>query len=135
MSLETMRPNPTWDAASYADTVDTLAAHRDELTFIVWGGDWCKDCRALLPDFGAALEAAEVPDDRIEAIAVDQDKRGPRVDEYGIEYIPTIVVERAPDGADGDAGEELVRFVESEDVPPAVWLARELEAELEAETA
>jgi thiol-disulfide isomerase/thioredoxin len=128
MSLETMRPNPTWDAASYEETVDTLAAHSDELTYRVWGGDWCKDCRALLPDFGAALEAADVPDERIEEIAVDEDKQGPGVDEYGIEYIPTIVVE-------DESGEEITRFVEDEDVPPAVWLAQELESELETETA
>ncbi|AGB37364.1 TlpA family protein disulfide reductase [Natronococcus occultus] len=127
MSLETMRPNPTWDAASYEDTVDALAA-REDLTYKVWGGDWCKDCRALLPDFGAALEAAGVPDERIDEIALDQDKQGPGVDEYDIEYIPTIVVE---DGS----GEEVVRFVEDEDVPPAVWLARELEVEGEPETA
>lgn len=125
MSLETMRPTPTWDAASYEDTVDTLAAHRDELTYTIWAGDWCKDCRALLPDFGAALEAAEVPDDRIEEIAVDRDKQGPGVEEYDIEYIPTIVVET-------DEGEEITRFVEEEDVPPAVWIAQELDAKLDA---
>ncbi|QCS42920.1 thioredoxin family protein [Natrinema versiforme] len=122
MSLETMRPNPTWDAASYEEAVDTLAAH-DELVYKVWGGDWCKDCRALLPDFGAALEAAEVPDDRIEEVDVDQDKQGPGVEAYDIEYIPTIVVEN-------DAGEELTRFVEEEAVPPAVWIAEQLEDEL-----
>lgn len=127
MSLETMRPNPTWDAASYEDTVDTLAAH-DNLTYKVWGGDWCKDCRALLPDFGAALEAADVPEEHIDEIALDQDKQGPGVDEYEVEYIPTIVVE-------DDAGDEITRFVEEEDVPPAVWLAQELESELETETA
>jgi len=123
MSLETMRPNPTWDAASYEEAVETLAAHNDELVYKIWGGDWCKDCRALLPDFGAALEAAEVPDDRIEEVNVDEDKQGPGVEEYGIEYIPTIVVEN-------DAGEEIVRFVEEEDVPPAVWLADRIEDEL-----
>ena len=123
MSLETMRPNPTWDSASYEDTVDTLAAHSDELTYKVWGGDWCKDCRALLPDFGAALEAAGVPDDRIDEIAVDQDKQGPGVEEYDVEYIPTIVVERD--------GEEVTRFVEEELVPPAVYLAEQLEDALE----
>lgn len=128
MSLETMRPNPTWDAASYEDAVDTLAAHSDELVYKVWGGDWCKDCRALLPDFGAALEAAAVPDDRIETFALDQDKEGPGVDEYDIEYIPTIVVET-------DDGEEVTRFVEDEAVPPAVWLADELEAALETDAA
>ena len=120
MSLETMRPNPTWDAASYEDAVDTWAAHRDSLTVKVWGGDWCKDCRALLPDFGAALEAAEIPDDRIEEIAVDQEKRGPGVDEYDVEYIPTIVVE-----ADGT---EIARFVEQEPLPPAIHLAESIDA-------
>ena len=135
MSLETMRPNPTWDAASYEDAVETIAAHNDELVYKIWAGDWCKDCRALLPDFGAALEAADVPDERIEEFSLDRDKQGPGVEEYGIEYIPTIVVERAPDGAnggaDGDEGEEITRFVEAEDVPPAVWLAAEIDDALE----
>ncbi|QLG47556.1 TlpA family protein disulfide reductase [Natrinema halophilum] len=125
MSLETMRPNPTWDAASYDEAVETLAAHSDELTYKIWGGDWCKDCRALLPDFGAALEAAEVPGERIEEFALDQDKEGPGVEEYDIELIPTIVVEN-------DDEEEITRFVEEEDVPPAVWLADEIETAVEA---
>ncbi|MFC6717468.1 thioredoxin domain-containing protein [Natrialbaceae archaeon GCM10025810] len=130
MSLETMRPNPTWDAASYEDAVDVLEAHNDELVYKVWGGDWCKDCRALLPDFGAALEAAEVPEERIEEYALDEDKQGPGVEAYDIEYIPTIVVERATAGADGDESEEVVRFVEQENLPPAIWLAQRLEEEL-----
>lgn len=124
MSLETMRPTPTWDAASYENTVDTLADYRDELTYKVWGGDWCKDCRALLPDFGAALEAAEIPAERIDEFALDQDKQGPGVEEYDVEFIPTIVVET-------DDGEEVARFVESENLPPAVYLAERIEAKLE----
>ena len=123
MSLETMQPNPAWDEASYEEAVDTLAAHSDELVYKVWGGDWCKDCRKLLPDFGAALDAAGVPEDRIEEIAVDEDKQGPGVEEYGVEYIPTVVVET-------DDGEEVTRFVEEEDRPPAIWLADRLEEEL-----
>ncbi|WP_440769100.1 TlpA family protein disulfide reductase [Natronorubrum sp. DTA28] len=123
MSLETMQPNPTWDEASYQAAVDTLAAHNDELVYKVWGGDWCKDCRKLLPDLGAALEAADVPDDRIEEYALDEDKQGPGVSEYDIEYIPTVVVET-------DDGEEVCRFVESEDLPPAIWLAERLEETL-----
>jgi thiol-disulfide isomerase/thioredoxin len=121
--LETMRPNPAWDAASYEDVVDVLA--RDGLTFKVWGGDWCKDCRAQLPDFGAALDAADVPDERIEHYPVekadDGSKVGPGVEEYGIDLIPTVVVERASE-ADAD-GEEIARFVEEESVPIAVYLA------------
>ncbi|WP_436343488.1 TlpA family protein disulfide reductase [Natronorubrum sp. FCH18a] len=123
MSLETMQPNPTWDEASYQEAVDTLEAHNDELVYNVWGGDWCKDCRKLLPDLGAALEAANVPEDRIEEFALDEDKQGPGVEEYDIEYIPTVVVET-------DEGEEITRFVESEDLPPAIWLAKQFEEEL-----
>jgi thiol-disulfide isomerase/thioredoxin len=124
MPLETMEPNPVWTEEAYADSVDVLAALRDELTYKVWGGDWCKDCRAQLPDFGAALEAAGVPDNRIEHYAVEKEddgsKTGPKVDEYDIELIPTVVVERN--------GEEVARFVEEEPVPIAVSLARELES-------
>ena len=117
--LETMRPNPTWDPSAYEETVETLEATSDEVRYLVWGGDWCKDCRAMLPDFAAALAAADVPPDRVETIAVDTEKTGPKVSAYDIEYIPTIVVE-------DDEGTELVRFVESEDRPPAVWLTERL---------
>ena len=90
--------------------------------FKVWGGDWCTDCRAQLPDFGAALDAAAVPDERVEHYPVekldDGSKAGPGVDEYGIEFIPTVVVERD--------GEEVARFVEDADIPIAVALADQL---------
>lgn len=118
MELETLEPNPVWTADAHSDTVDTLEAYSDELRYLIWGGDWCKDCRAQLPDFGAALEAAGVPEDRIVHYVLDQDKEGPGVDEYDIEYIPTVVVERD--------GEEITRFVEEEPVPIAVYLADEI---------
>ncbi|ELZ24154.1 hypothetical protein C475_12932 [Halosimplex carlsbadense 2-9-1] len=112
-----------WTEEAYGETVDVLAALADDVTFKVWGGDWCIDCRSQLPDFGAALDAAGVPDHRIEEYAVEKEedgtKIGPNVDEYDIEYIPTVVVERN--------GEEVARFVEEEPVPIAVYLARELE--------
>jgi thiol-disulfide isomerase/thioredoxin len=118
-----MQPNPAWDADSYPEVVDALS--REGLEFKVWGGDWCKDCRARLPDFGAALEAAGVPDSRVEHYPVekreDGSKVGPKVDEYGIELIPTVVVEYD--------GEELARFVETEATPIAVYLAARLSAE------
>jgi len=50
--------------------------------------------------------------------AADGSKVGPGVEEYGIELIPTVVVER--DGA------EIARFVESADAPIAAALAREI---------
>ncbi|MDS0258198.1 thioredoxin [Haloarcula sp. S1CR25-12] len=131
--LETMEPNPVWVRDAYADTVDTLARYRTELDYHIWGGDWCKDCRAQLPDFGAALEAAEVPDARIHHYPTekqdDGSKTGPGVEEYGIEYIPTVVVEYAPRSGDtSQAVEEIARFVEEEPVPIAVHLADQIES-------
>ena len=120
--LETMQPNPAWDADSYPDVVDALSG--EGLVFKVWGGDWCVDCRGQLPDFGAALDAAGVPDERIEMYPVekhdDGSKVGPYVEEYGIELIPTVVVERD--------GEEVARFVEDADEPIASFLASQLTA-------
>ena len=118
--LETMRPNPAWSADAYEETVEVLA--EEGLVFRVWGGDWCGDCRGRLPDFGAALDAAGVPDDRVHHYPVvkedDGSKTGPEVEAYGIELIPTVVVERD--------GEEVARFVEDEGGPVAVYLANEL---------
>jgi thiol-disulfide isomerase/thioredoxin len=110
-----------WAADAYADTIDTLAEHR-QLVYHVWGGDWCKDCRAQLPDFSAALQEAGVPEGNVVHHAVDEDKQGPGVEEYGIEFIPTVVVEHD--------GEEVVRFVEEEQVPIAVYLAERIREQL-----
>jgi len=118
--LETMRPNPAWSADAYEDAVEALS--EEGLVVRVWGGDWCGDCRRQLPDFGAALDAAGVPDERVHHYPVETDadgsKTGPGVAEYGVELIPTVVVERD--------GEEVARFVEDERVPIAVYLAERL---------
>ncbi|WP_336025459.1 thioredoxin family protein [Halobellus salinisoli] len=119
-TLETMQPNPAWDADSHVDAVEALS--EDGLVFRVWGGDWCGDCRGQLPDFGAALAAAEVPAERIHHYPVEKEddgsKTGPLVEENDIELIPTVVVERD--------GEEVARYVEDEGVPIAVYLAERL---------
>lgn len=115
--LSTMQPDPTWDAASYEEEVALLG--REGLTFRVWGGDWCPDCRQQLPQFAAALDAAGVPDERIHAYAVDREngeKVGEGLDEFGVELIPTVIVE-------DEAGEEIARFVESEGKPITAYLA------------
>jgi thiol-disulfide isomerase/thioredoxin len=131
MELETMEPNPVWTEEAYADTVDVLATLRHEVTYKVWGGDWCIDCRSQLPDFAAALDAAEVPGSRIEHYPVEKEedgsKTGPKVEEYDIERIPTVVVERDARSASDASGEEIARFVEEEPVPIAVYLGRRLE--------
>jgi len=125
MTLETLAPDGADADSLDGDVLAALGA--DGYRFKVWGGDWCGDCRRQLPAFAAALDAAGVSDDRIEDFPVTKGpagKEGEGVDEYGIELIPTVVVE------DGD-GEEVARFVEDADVSIAEFLAREL-AETEA---
>jgi thioredoxin 1 len=120
--LSTMEPDPAWDAASYETEVDALG--REGLTFRVWGGDWCPDCRQQLPQFAAALDAAEVPAERIHVHAVnreDGEKVGEGLDEFDIDLIPTVIVE-------DENGEELGRFVESETKPIAAYVADVIEA-------
>lgn len=118
MSLETMEPTPTWDEKAHEDVLAPFRSLRDRLTIHVWGGDWCPDCRKQLPAFAAALDAAEVPEDAVHEHAVDRDKEGDLVASYGVEYIPTVVVELD--------GEEVARFVESADRPIAATLSEEL---------
>lgn len=118
-----MKPNPTWDVDSNEHTVNVFNALDDDYEFLIWCDDGCPDCQAQLPDFAAALQAANIDDSRITTFPVERlpegRKRGPMVDEYGIQRIPTIVVERA--------GEEVARYVEIEDQPAASYLAGILE--------
>lgn len=62
-TLETMKPNPVWDADSWSDIGAVFSDNT--LTIRVWGGDWCDDCRRQLPDFAAAINAADVPNKRV----------------------------------------------------------------------
>lgn len=122
MRLETMTPDPASDPDEEA--VASLAALGDDVSVHVWGGDWCKDCVATLPAFAAALEAAGIDPASTYQYPVtkrdDGSKVGPGVGAYGIEYIPTIVIERN--------GTEIARFVEDADEPAAVYLAHRLPA-------
>ena len=126
MELETMRPNPVFDEHVYEDEIAVFEALADDVVVKVWGGDWCKDCRSQLPDFGAALDAAGVEDVEHYPVEKEEDgsKTGPKVEEYGIELIPTVVVEDR-------TGEELARFVEEADRPIVVYLAERLEEYVE----
>ncbi|NEU57133.1 thioredoxin family protein [Halorussus sp. MSC15.2] len=116
--MDATQPDPTWDAEAHSESVDIIEAAVGEVTYRVWGADWCGDCHDVLPDFFAALEAAGVPNDEIDVHEVDENKDGEGVEEYDVTLIPTIVVER------GD--EEVARFEESEDRPAARYLAQRL---------
>lgn len=126
MELEAMTPNPVWVADAYVETVSILRAYNNAVVYKIWGGDWCKHTRGQLPDFAAALEAADVPAGRIKEHVVDESKQGAGVDSYEIERIPTVVIEHN--------GEPLGRYVEEDDQPIAVWAADRLVDTLGAPT-
>lgn len=123
MTLETFAPAPDWSPAAHRTAVDALASLGGADRVLVWCDDGCSDCRALLPDFAAALEAAGI-EGRVTAYAVERlpegEKRGPKVDEYGIERIPTVVIERY--------GTQIARFEEGDGGPIAESLARQLQS-------
>lgn len=119
MSLKTMEPNPAWDADSYPEVLEAFGDLGDDVVVRIWGGDWCGDCRSQLPDFAAALHAAGV--EHVEVYEVEREngeKVGENLDEYDVDAIPTIVVERD--------GTELARFEERERLPPELYLTQEL---------
>jgi thiol-disulfide isomerase/thioredoxin len=116
--MESTEPNPEWDANEHSETRDAFESGLGELTYRVWGADWCGDCRSRLPDFFAALDAAGVEEERVHVYEVDDDKNGELTEEYDVTLIPTVVVERA--------GEVVARFEEKEELPAADYLAREL---------
>lgn len=116
--MESMRPDPVFDPKSYPDVIDAFAALGEDATVKVWGADWCPDTRQELPEFAAIIQAAGLDDDRLVVHEVDREKQGPEVEEYEVERIPTIVIERE--------GTEVARFVESESLPAGTYLATRL---------
>jgi len=117
--LGTLQPDATWTPAGLEAEIEAIGA--EPYRFRIWGGDWCPDCRRQLPAFAAALRAAAVPDERTDVYPVEREdggKVGPEMERYGVERIPTVIVERD--------GEERARFVEDADAPIVVELARQL---------
>lgn len=108
MSLETMTPDPTWDPAAHEEALTAIRDVADRVTISVWCGDWCGDCRRLLPPFAASLEALGLDDSQLRVFSVekrsDGSKVGDGVEQYRIERTPTVVVEID--------GREVARFEE-----------------------
>ena len=120
MALDTMQPTSTVDVDP--TVIETFASLASDITIRVWGGDWCGDCQAQLPEFAAVLEQAGIDPSTTQQYAVEKEadgsKVGPKVDAYAIEYIPTVVIEQN--------GAEIARFVESAPDTIATELANQL---------
>jgi thiol-disulfide isomerase/thioredoxin len=152
MTLNTMEPNPTWGTEAHSDVVEAFSELGDDAVVRVWGADWCGDCRSQLPDFAAALEAADV--ENVETYPVEREDReasetpqadgdsaerrsadrssgrspreeavdGGKVGPLVEEYDVTLI----PTIIVERDGEELARFVEEERFGPARHVADQL---------
>ncbi len=59
-------------------------------------GSWCSDTKRELPRFLQILDLLNFPDDKLEMIAVDVDKRteGKEIEGLEIEFVPTFIFYR-----------------------------------------
>jgi hypothetical protein len=139
MTLDTMAPNPVWNASDHLKTVTTLSKIDASFVFKIWCDDGCKDCRAQLPDFSAALSAANINPNCIEQYSVNRlpggKKQGPLVEEYGISRIPTIILEQKIDATSSSLPfQEIARYVEFSDLSAADYLSEMLSEHLDSTT-
>jgi Thioredoxin len=88
------------------ETVSILKAKRPEVQFIVFGGTWCEDTQNLLPKFYALLDAAAIPDDQLQVIGVDHQKKSidHLPEDMHLTNTPTFIVMKG--------GKEVGRVVE-----------------------
>jgi hypothetical protein len=89
-----------------AETVSVLKAKRFQVQFIVFGGTWCEDTKALLPKFYVLLDAASITDDQVQVIGVDHQKKSidHSAEEMHLVSTPTFIVLKG--------GKEMGRVVE-----------------------
>lgn len=77
-----------------SDKVKYIGDNAKGITFIVFGGTWCSDTRALLPNFYKVLHAAGINDGQTDLYLLDRSKKAADspAAKYNIEYLPTFVV-------------------------------------------
>ncbi len=77
-----------------ANAVAALKARGADLQFVVFGGTWCEETRAILPKFFSILDASSFPPDQIILVGVDQDKKDidHMADDMHVTKLPTIIL-------------------------------------------
>ncbi len=130
MPLDTMTPDSGWDPTAHEAALATVRDVADRVRVSIWCGDWCGDCRRLLPPFSAALDALDLPASAVNVYSVekrpDGSKSGERVDEYDIDRTPTVILEIE--------GAEVARFEEGRSDGPILESLADQLADLEVDT-
>jgi len=92
--------------------LDDLIA-KENITFIIFAGSWCKDSRSELPKIMEIIKRANVNESKYELLGVDRMKFEPsgKYLEYKIERVPTLIILKD--------GKEIGRIVE---YPNSHWI-------------
>jgi thiol-disulfide isomerase/thioredoxin len=74
--------------------LNTMAASKDKVQFVIFGGTWCGDTQFILPKFFKLQAQAGVADNAISFYGVDRQKKtlGNLTAAFGITNVPTIIV-------------------------------------------
>jgi len=88
------------------EIVNTMAAVKDKLQFIIFGGTWCEDTQNILPKFFKLQEQSGIPDSSISFFVVDRAKQTVSnfASAFKITNVPTIIIMKD--------GKEIGRVVE-----------------------
>jgi thiol-disulfide isomerase/thioredoxin len=85
---------------------NAMAAAKDKVQYVVFGGTWCEDTQFILPKFFKLQEQSGVQENSISLYAVDRSKTtiGNIANAFKITNVPTIIVMKD--------GKEIGRVVE-----------------------
>jgi thiol-disulfide isomerase/thioredoxin len=102
---------PDWEDAYFNYEVDEIAADElipltENIKIFIIGAQWCSDSRDVIPALYKVLDYLSFPEDDVEVIMVNRDKKGlsDEVDALGIDFVPTIIFYKN--------GEEIGRIIE-----------------------
>lgn len=86
--------------------INELAAAKDKINLVIFGGTWCEDTHNILPKFFVMQEKAGFPDSKISFFAADRNKHvnGNISEAFAVTNVPAIIVMKN--------GKEVGRVVE-----------------------
>lgn len=93
-------PSFGWYATSQAGytpdaaILQTMAAAKDKVQFIIFGGTWCEDTQSVLPKFFKLQEQSGIADSNTSFFGVDRQKKtlSNITAAFNITNVPTIII-------------------------------------------
>ena len=76
------------------DSAAVLKLNLEETEIVMFMGTWCSDSQREVPHLYKLLDGINYPKNKMKVIAIDEEKIKPEkeIKEWGIEYVPTIIL-------------------------------------------